>query len=1598
MKRAGRKNRTSAKLVSSIARVTAEQLEQRRLLDAQVIPPSQISWEGTGPLPPNPGTTFWINGNGRSSAWSFNSAITPNTVNDLVLNVTPFSQTYTGCCEGTNAPPGNTGSVNAARLLTNGITQNQVGNFPSTGQTAATGSGAISDASSGASVVSQSSGSYWMEYNLGAWPGGTPASTGYDINEIDVISGNQDYRTGMQVDILVQLNGDSTDWFSLSNGHNFSFTSDPSTNPTTPPQLSRGAAQMAIANNAGGPMATNIRAVKFLAVNHEAWFRELVITGNPSGGEEGTSPPSSVAASPDVSNPGAVDLTFDLAQNSSPSPYLIQRAMVNNDAVGGFTTIGTLFTERSPTTFVDTEATGGTVYVYRIVRVSGAGPATSPLSNFITTPTIGVEAHFYNQAFWSGPVAASEGLVLASIDSPTGAWPGTASTQDSLVLTGKVTTNHSGVYTFMSNTDDDGYLYVDGVLVSSDPAGHSLRNAGQTMDVNGVYQGTFHPILLAANTQYDFVLLEHHASDATAGAHMFWVTPSNPSTMLVPASNLSPVSDPPAAPTALTPVTVNSSFVNFTFTAENRGVVEYLLQRREVTGGAINQPWVTVGENYPASDKTAVNSAGVITSITPAQVTIQDAMPIAGSSYIYRVAAVNYDGTILSPETPATVVTAADLASPPTPGVTLSTPADASGLSPGTYFLSYTWTNSSYLLNGKNRGQTAGSAEQTIVLKATADILAALPVAPAGAINANVYLSTATAAERLVGSVNGGQTLTINSLPPTAAKAVPTTNTAGLAPGTYFVAYTWLGDNLNATGETQDQAIDNTLRITLNDETSIVLSTPGDVLISGFPQVPASAQNVHVYVGTASGQENLVATIAPTATLTLNTLSTPTNIPLPASDTTASLSAATSPIAIPPQSTDPPGVEIRMYNGVLTDTQLATQYVVAMNGVPAEYDAQVTDQGFSTFFPGVIDQFYEAAFSDGIFRVFQSPDFTPFPDIPRIEWDQFTQVYTGSLQVGVSGVYTIVSNTDDSGFVWVNGMLVSADPGKHTPQDTTSTRPGDTLVPVTLLPGQSYNLTMTMTLAADDGLPQSTLKWIEPAVNTGSVALATNNNGFGFAAVTLNSASFPAGINLTGFTLFITGGTGSGQQAVVENWNSTTHEAIVQVTSNGSNFLWGTVPDSTSQYSVAWQEVIPLANSGNNGDPTPGAGSDGFLMRQDVPVESSFNPATGDVGITSSGSAAGNLAITGIDPRAGITLTWTDQSNSELWFEVHWTTVGKSPFDVGTNFTDPTAGNAFGNPTISYFYRVRGVNFDGAGPFTSVVSSPNLINGTTVADQITLRQDPDHEHIDWILNGVSSPATQVAINDPLGLTINGNGGNDAITLDYSNGNPLPATLHLNGVFFLNGLQGTNPLAGTVLDINRSTLFISYSSSDPIAAIQSYLKNGYNNGAWNGMPAAGTGVITSLAAQANANHTTAIGYADWTDGQGIDTMPNTIELKYTLIGDANLDTNVNSADLQILLFGLNRPGAWDQGDFNYDGQVNSADLQAILFTLNTSLGSQAAATPVSISAASTNPVAPPAQQTSTRVSTPHPVPSVQATAPQQPAPHPHRSPKTARKKR
>jgi hypothetical protein len=135
---------------------------------------------------------------------------------------------------------------------------------------------------------------------------------------------------------------------------------------------------------------------------------------------------------------------------------------------------------------------------------------------------------------------------------------------------------------------------------------------------------------------------------------------------------------------------------------------------------------------------------------------------------------------------------------------------------------------------------------------------------------------------------------------------------------------------------------------------------------------------------------------------------------------------------------------------------------------------------------------------------------------------------------------------------------------------------------------------------------------------------------------------------------------------------------------------------------------------------------------------------------------------------------------------------------------------------------------------------------------------------------------------------------------------------------------TLTLDGTAaLDLTNQHLLIDYSvNADPVAAIRAYLITGRSGGTWTGL-----GIQSSSAA---ANPSYALGYADSADpGNPAGLAPGTIEIKYTLLGDANLDGVVNGTDFGILAANFGQQvGGWDQGDFNYDGVVNGTDFGAL----------------------------------------------------------------------
>jgi hypothetical protein len=250
---------------------------------------------------------------------------------------------------------------------------------------------------------------------------------------------------------------------------------------------------------------------------------------------------------------------------------------------------------------------------------------------------------------------------------------------------------------------------------------------------------------------------------------------------------------------------------------------------------------------------------------------------------------------------------------------------------------------------------------------------------------------------------------------------------------------------------------------------------------------------------------------------------------------------------------------------------------------------------------------------------------------------------------------------------------------------------------------------------------------------------------------------------------------------------------------------------------------------------------------------------------------------------------------------------------------------------------------------TYTIVPSNTITGTNGNDTFTLSHDASAAAIDWTFGTTSG---QMLISDSAGLTVNGNGGDDAITLDYSNGNPLPNTLHLNGTFTINGLSGANPFSGMAMEIGQSTVYVNYASGpSPADAIFAALQSGYNAGGWNGAGTGASGAITSTTAVGGPVGVFGIGYADSADGVVAGQPTNTVEIRYTLMGDANLDRVVNGTDAVALGRNYLTAGktAWDLGNFNYDSTINVADAAFLQKNYNATVSGNATANEVTAAA-------------------------------------------------
>jgi Tol biopolymer transport system component len=175
------------------------------------------------------------------------------------------------------------------------------------------------------------------------------------------------------------------------------------------------------------------------------------------------------------------------------------------------------------------------------------------------------------------------------------------------------------------------------------------------------------------------------------------------------------------------------------------------------------------------------------------------------------------------------------------------------------------------------------------------------------------------------------------------------------------------------------------------------------------------------------------------------------------------------------------------------------------------------------------------------------------------------------------------------------------------------------------------------------------------------------------------------------------------------------------------------------------------------------------------------------------------------------------------------------------------------------------------------------------------------------------------------------------------------TVDLNGQTLSIGTGGLNFAGGTTptskIDLGNGNLIVGYSGASPLATIEGWVKAGggtKSDGAhydWNG-----TGGITTSSIVGDDKQYKALGIRDngfalenrpaMTLVDGVPVPANSVVVKYTWIGDMDLDGKVTVNDyLEWLNYYRFQPApeniSWMTGDFNYDGQINVNDYLMLL---------------------------------------------------------------------
>jgi autotransporter-associated beta strand protein len=291
------------------------------------------------------------------------------------------------------------------------------------------------------------------------------------------------------------------------------------------------------------------------------------------------------------------------------------------------------------------------------------------------------------------------------------------------------------------------------------------------------------------------------------------------------------------------------------------------------------------------------------------------------------------------------------------------------------------------------------------------------------------------------------------------------------------------------------------------------------------------------------------------------------------------------------------------------------------------------------------------------------------------------------------------------------------------------------------------------------------------------------------------------------------------------------------------------------------------------------------------------------------------------------TLTWNDASGNNLWdngSSVNWNNGSSNvAFSAQSAVTfNDSNGSASGRyaVTLNTLVSPGSVTVNNStGSYT--ISGMGTIGGTGSLSKlgtgtVTISTSNTYSGGTSVSAGKLIEAAASSIPHAGAVTISGSG-----TMKLADNISAGSAFNASDVV----LSSLSITGNGTLDIGNNHIIIDYTTGhDPIASIQQWIKNGFNNGDVAG--ASPEIISTDIATDDSSSGLSyAIGYADGADGLIAGLPSGEIEIMYTLLGDANLDGTVNAEDYTPFSHNIGQTGmSWDDGDFNYDGTVNAED--------------------------------------------------------------------------